>query len=140
MMQVGICWLSVNNFECLTPRFKQSVKFIKNSHGRDCPAGLSRWTVAGSSIVCPSRRWRVPLLWNTVPCDSQPLGGATVTAHGTQCYALFLNDGNSAVAAYREVFLFCQPPAGAVVAAHTVMLSRQAAEVAAVDVVNFFVI
>ena len=38
-MQVGICWLSVHDVECLTPRFKHCVEVIGNSHSLDCPAG-----------------------------------------------------------------------------------------------------
>ena len=41
-MQVGICWLSVNNFEYITPRFEQRVEVIGNIHGPLCPSGRLR--------------------------------------------------------------------------------------------------
>ena len=123
-MQVSICWFSLHDLECLTPRFEQRVEAIGNIHGLDCPA----------------RRWQGPLSFHTVPCYPRPLSGATVTVHGAQCCGISLNDGNSAVAAYWAVFLSRQPPEGAAVAAHTVMMSHRAAVVSVVDVVKFFVI
>ena len=96
--------------------------------------------MTGAPIVCTVGRYQEPLSWHTVTCYLLPLSGATVTTHGAQCCALSLIDGDSVIAAYWEVFLYHRPPAGAAVAAHSVMMSRQAAVVSTVDVVKVLVI
>ena len=61
-------------------------------------------------------------------------------AHSAQCCALSPNGSDRAVAAYRAVFLYRQPPAGAAVAADTVILSCRAVAVAVIDLVKILVI
>ena len=95
-----------------------------NGGGRRYP--LSFRTVVGTAIVAHRAFLSPTFSWGE--------------CHGAQCCALSPNDGNSAVAAYWAVFLSHRTPAGTVVAAHTVMISCQAAAVAAVDVVKIFVI
>ena len=88
---------------------------------------MSRKTVAGTAIVS-----HVALL--------SPNFLAAVTAHGAQCCDLSLAEVDSVIADYWAVFLYRQTPAGALVADHSVMLSRQASMVSAVNVVKIFVI
>ena len=133
-MQVSICWLSVHDFECLSPCFKQRAEVVGNIHGLDCPAG--RWQEPLSSVFPDDGK----NCYRGTRCLVIPDLLAAVTEHGAQCCALSLTENDSVIEAYWVVFLSCQPPAGAAVAAHSIMLSRRAAAVSAVDVVKIFVI
>ena len=89
---------------------------------------LSRHTAAGADIVAHSVLWFLTLIWSNYH-----------GAHHTILCSLF-EQWWYHCCGVRGVFLSRQPPAGAAVTDHTVMLSCWATAVAAVDVVKFFVI
>ena len=133
-MQVGICWMSVHDFECLTSSFEHRVEVMKNSHGLDCPVG--RWQEPLSSVLSDGGGNRN----RGIQCLVIPDLFSAVTTHDAQFCALSLNDSVIVIVAYWAVFLSHRPPADAAVAAHSVILSRRLATVSAVDVVKIFVI
>ena len=90
---------------------------------------LSRRTVTGAAIVAHGALWYSTFIWSD--CKRERC---------TMLFSLSPNDSDSTVATYGAVFLSRQPPVGAEVAAHTIMLSCRAAAVAAVDLVKNFVI
>ena len=66
-IQFDICWLSIKNFECFTPRSEQRVEVIGDSHGTDCPVGL--WRDLLSSFLLYGGRNRYRGTWCLVITD-----------------------------------------------------------------------